>query len=166
MTLIELLVSLLLLAVISVIMASWMSMTLRTQSTAAADSAWNRSATGVLALIERDLFAVDRLDVGARRNEPRVEWANGKLRIRTRDQGFVGKIEYRLDSGRGFILRKQVGERSQSNQPPLLGEVLVFVVVIEEQSEFASVPELHVRIERSDGLAIERVFTLTVEDLQ
>lgn len=166
MTLIELLVSLALLAVISVTAASWMTMMLRTQSTTSADVAWDRSASAVLDLIERDLFVVDRLDVGGRGNTPRVEVADGDLRIRTRDHGSVGVVEYSFDQREQQVTRSPIGSESRRSEPPLLGDVEGCSIVIEEQSELAPLPILRVRLERSDGQGLERTYTIAIEDIQ
>ena len=166
MTLIELLVSLSLLAVISVAAASWMTTMLRTQSTTSADAVWDRSASAILDLIARDLFVVDRLDVGGRGNTPRVEIADGNLRIRTRDHGFVGTVEYSLVPRESQIARSLIGAASSESQPPLLGDVADFTFEIEDQSELVSLPVLRVRLERSDGQSLERAYSLAIEDIQ
>lgn len=166
MTLIELLVSLSLLAVISMIGASWMTMMLRTQSTAIADGAWDRSASAVLDLLERDIFVVDRLDVGGRGSTPRVGITDGILRIRTRDQGIAEVIEYTFNQEKNQITRSTIGAESRDAGPPLLGEVAEFSIDIELQSELTPLPILHTRLEHADGRSYERTFTLAVEDIR
>jgi len=165
MTLIELLVSLSLLAIISVVSASWMSMMLRTQSTVSADASWEGSGFAALGLIERDLLVVDRLDVGGRGDTPRVEIFDGKLRIRTRENRYVGVIEYSLDSTKKQIFRN-TGTASRSADPPLLGDVEEFSFEIEEQSEILPLPLLRVRLMSDNGSTMERTYMLVTEDLQ
>lgn len=166
MTLIELLVSLSLLAVISVVAASWMTMMLRTQSTTSTDAVWDRSASAVFNLIARDIFVVDRLDVAGRGNVPRVEIADGKLRIRTRDRGYVGTVEYSFDPGEEQVTRSTIDTKPSGSAAPLLGDAKGFSFEIKEQSELVPFPVLRVRMERSDGLSLERTYTLAIEDTQ
>lgn len=166
MTLIELLVSLSLLAVISMVGASWMSASLGTQSVASDDASWNRSAAAALGLIEQDLFAVDRLDSSGRRGMPRVEVDGPRLRIRTRDNGYTGVIEYLWNAEGKRIVRGPISEDSGGSEPPLLGDVAVFSVQIEQQSEIVPLPVLRVWIERSDGHSLRRTYTLSIEDTQ
>lgn len=166
MTMIELVVSLALLGVISIVSASWMTATLRTQNASTKDSRWDRSAYAVLASIERDLLMVDWLESSGRSRNPRVSTSSGQILIRTRENGLVRQIAYRSDDTFGVLYRMNNGDRIPRGEPPLLGELDRFTAEIEAAPESSQLSVLRVRLARSDGRSLERSYTLSMEDTQ
>ncbi len=165
-TLVELLATLSILAVFTVISVSWMSVVLRSQSDIAAEATWKRASLEVLDLIGQDVMVVDRLDTGGRLRPPRISVDQGVLYIRTRTHGEPVVWEYILDSEAQNFDRQRKGERGQKSLLPLLGDTEKFECSLVLPTDEVLVPYLYVMLESNDGRVVHRSFFLDREDVQ
>lgn len=166
-TLIELLASLGLLSVLVVVCVSWVASSLRKQGWLTERARWDRAAYAVLDMIERDLLAIDELDPDLRaRRVPRVSEEEVALRIRSRDRGWLGVIEYRWDERAQTLIRKHLGRQEPSSVIPLLGQLADFEVEVVPTSDTQPYPRLQVTLADGQGWAIGRMFVLSEEDVR
>lgn len=165
-TLVELLATLSLLTIMSIISVSWMTTILRSQSLSTSKANWSRASIALLDLIGQDILIVDRLDTGGRSRLPRVRIVENNLVIRTRDHQGIGSQSYIFDIVSNEIHRIRASERIQSNQITLLGETTAFRCEIEIPSELRTLPVLRVSLIAVDGREIQRTFILEQEDVQ
>jgi len=165
-TLVELLATLGLLAILMVVSVSWMTTVLRTQTRSTDQAGWSRASLAVLDLIGQDVLTVDRLDVNARRNSPRITAKNNSLQIRTRDGRGVGVQRYVFDSSTTSIRRLRDGDRSRVGRIALLGETRALQCFIELPSQERAMPVLKVSIIADDGREVHRTYILYLEDVQ
>ena len=165
-TLVELLATLSLLAILMVVSVSWMTTVLRSQTQSMNQVRWSRASIAVLDLIGQDVLTVDRLDVNARRNSPRITVENNILRIRTRDGRGVGVQRYAIDASSNNIRRQRDGDRLPIGPVALLGETKTLECVIVLSSEERAMPVLKVSIIANDGRDVHRTYILDLEDVQ
>lgn len=162
-TLIELLATLSLLTLMSVISVSWMTTVLRSQSMSDVDANWERASASVLDLIGRDVLSVDRLDSGSGSGVSRVGVGENTLRIRTRDSSGAGVCQYVFEPATGNMYRQNSGD---GKGQVLLGFVEGFGVELELPSEQGALPILRVSLVGQDGRRVERAYILDREDVQ
>ena len=165
-TLVELLATLSLLTIMSVVSVSWMTTVLRAQSRITTQADWHRASVAVLDLIGQDMITVDRLDTGGRSRTPRIVVEDNMLQIRSRDHNGVGTKQYSFDSNTYQIRRQRAGNRAQSNQIALLGDTEMFECVLEQPSEERAMPVLKVSLIATDGREAHRTYILALEDVQ
>ena len=165
-TLVELLATLSLLTIMSVVSVSWMTTVLRAQSRSTSQADWHRASIAVLDLIGQDVLTVDRLDTGGRSRTPRIVVEDSTLRIRSRDENGVGIQRYAFDSNSNQIRRQQIGDRAQAGQIALLGDTQVFECTLMLPSEERAMPVLNVWLVANDGREVHRTYILALEDVQ
>jgi len=165
-TLVELLATLSLLAILMVVSVSWMTTVLRSQARSTDQADWSRASLAVLDQIGQDVHTVDRLDVNARRNSPRITTEGNILQIRTRDDRGVGVQRYAFDSNAKSIRRQRDDDRSRTGLVALLGETRALQCFIELPSEERAMPVLKVSIIADDGREVHRTYILDHEDVQ
>jgi len=162
-TLVELLATLSLLTLMSVISVSWMTTVLRSQSRSVVDANWGRASVSVLDLIGWDVLSVDRLDAGSASGVPRMGVEENVLRIRTRDGSGVGVHQYVFEPATGNLYRQDGGLKKGR---VFLGLVEGFGIELELPSEQRLLPVLHVSLIGHDGHRVERTYILDREDVQ
>jgi len=162
-TLVELLATLSLLTLMSVISVSWMTTVLRSQTRSDLDANWGRASVSVLDLIGRDVLSVDRLDAGDGSGLPRVGVEENMVRIRTRDDSGAVVHRYVFDPLLGNMYRHDPGG---DRGPVILGLVEEFGVELELPSEQISLPIMRVLLVGQDGRRVERAYILGREDVQ
>ncbi len=165
-TLVELLATLSLLTIMSVVSVSWMTTVLRAQSRTTSQADWHRASVAMLDLIGQDVMAVDRLDTGSRSRTPRIVVEDNTIQIRSRDHNGAGTQRYFFDSNTYQIRRQRAGDRAQAGQIALLGDTQVFECVLEQPSDERAVPVLKVSLIATDGRESHRTYTLALEDVQ
>lgn len=165
MTILELLTSLVLLAVLIGVCTAWMTASLRQRQDAVGRTKWERAALATLDLIGRDLINIEGLDPQNASRTPRVVGQASQLEIRTRDRGRLGVMRYGIDR-RGGLRRVAAGAREEAQSPPLLGEIASFTAEITMPSEAHALPVLRVSIGSVRGDVIGRAYTLTAGDVQ
>ncbi len=165
MTLLELLASLALLAVLIGVCTSWMTAALRRRENATARTRWQRSALATLDLIGRDLTNLEGLDPQNTSRIPRVRSEASWLEIRTRDRGWLGMMRYGLDR-RGGLRRVAAGAREDAASQPLLGEIGSLSIEITMPSDGQALPVLRVSIGSVQGDSVGRAYTLALGDVQ
>lgn len=165
-TLIELLATLSLLTILSVVSVSWMTMVLRSQSRLTSQASWHRTSVEVLDLIGQDMLTVDRLNAGGRSNTPRIVVEDNIIRIRTRSHEGVGIQQYSFDQGSSELHRQYQGQQIQANQVALIGETQAFVCELMLPSEERAMPILTVSLVANDGREIHRTYILDREGVQ
>jgi len=165
-TLVELLVTLSLLTIMSVVSVSWMTTVLGAQTRLTSQADWHRASIAVLDLIGQDMLTVDRLDAGSRSRTPRIVVEDNTLSIRTRNDNGVGTQRYIFDPNTHQIRRQRVGERAQSNPTALLGDTQVFECVLAFPSDERAMPLLSVSLVANDGREVHRTYILDLEDVQ
>lgn len=165
-TLVELLATLSLLTIMSVVSVSWMTTVLRAQSRSTSQADWHRASIAVLDLIGQDVLTVDRLDTGNRSRTPRIVVEDNTPRIRTRNDNGVGTQRYILDPNTHQIRRQREGYRARSNPIALLGDTQVFECVLVLPSDERAMPMLNVSLVANDGREVHRAYILDLEDVQ
>lgn len=165
-TLIELLATLSLLTILSIVSVSWMTTVLRSQSRLTSQASWHRASVAVLDLIGQDVLTVDRLDTGGRSNTPRIVVEDNILRIRARDHEGLSTQQYSFDEGSSELHRQYQGQRRQADQVALLGDTQAFVCELMLPSEERAMPILTVSLVANDGREVHRAFILDREDVQ
>ena len=146
-TLIELLLSLLLLTAVAGASASWMSFAARSAESTKPER-WRASAERVLGLIEQDLLTGDFEIIPSRRERDpelaKVRIESEDLIVRTRDRG-PAEHRYHLDDDHHRLMLEAADERA------LLGEVSAFDIVHDAEGA-----RLAVTIESADGSSVAR----------
>lgn len=165
-TLIELLATLSLLTILSVVSVSWMTTVLRSHSRSTSQASWHRASVSVLDLIGQDVLTVDLLDTGGQSKTPRIVVTDNILRIRTRNQTGVGTQQYSFNQSSSELNRQFQGQRTQTNLVALLGETKAFVSALIPPSEERAMPILMVSLIAHDGREIHRTYILEREDVQ
>ena len=165
-TLFELLATLSLLTILSIVSVSWMTTVLRSQSISTSQASWHRASVAVLDLIGQDILVVDRLDTRERSNTPRITVEDNILRIRTRSYEAVGTHLYSLDHGLSELHRQYQGQQRQATQIALIGEAQAFVCELMLPSVERAMPILTVSLVANDGREIHRTYVLDREDVQ
>jgi len=165
-TLIELLATLSLLTLLSVVSVSWMTTTLKSQSAAENNSNWARASGAVLDLIGQDLLTVDRLDTDGRSRKPRVTAEEHQLSIRSRSQLGVGAFHYVFEPISGKLHRRWNGKQESQEAIALLGRIDSFSAQMDMPSETQATPSLLVTLVSDDGQQIQRIYILDREDVQ
>lgn len=149
-TIIELLVSLALLAGLSTVLVSWMMTVARFDATHRPRQQWEQSADEVLSAINHDLLVGDFGMVDRRgRSVPRATLSNEQvLRIQTRQSALhgsklIGAVfhEYRLDNSRQllFIQSSSVEDPNQVETRPLLSDVEALKLELNKEKEVLTV---------------------------
>ncbi len=166
-TLVELLVSLSLLAMLVSVAVSWMTTTVSRQGRDLEQSRWLRSANLVLDQVGRDLSQLEMVDDEWRRGDPRV-WLEGEtLFIRTTEVGVPSTLRYALDSQGGCLERTSVDAQIIGDQAaPLLGEAESLNIEITMPSETQALPSLRVEIRSVGGQTLSRLYWLRTQDVQ
>ena len=167
MTLVELLVSLSLLAVLVSVAVSWMTTIVSRQGRDLEQSRWLRSANLVLDQVGRDLTQLDMIDDDWRRGDPRVWIEDGALFIRTTEAGVPSTQQYALDTHLGCVKRTSVDVRSGGEQAaPLLGNTESLKIELEMPSQAQVLPSLWVEIRSLAGETRSRSYRLRTQDVQ
>ncbi len=167
MTLIEMLVSLSLLAVLVTVAVSWMTSTLSRQGKDLEQSRWDRAAYMVLDQIGRDLSQVEMIDESRRRGNPRVWIDDEVLSIRTTDRGEPVTQQYVFDPAEGVVLRSIMGQRLRPvDQPAMLGQVSGLQLELVLPSNERVLPVLSVELRSDEGQSHRRTYVLRPEDVQ
>ncbi len=167
MTLVELLVSLSLLAVLVSVAVSWMTTIVSRQGRDLEQSRWLRSAHLVLDLVGRDLTQLDMIDDERRHGDPRVWLEDGELFIRTTEAGVPSTQRYALDAHLGCVKRISVDALSSAEQAaPLLGETESLQIEIAMPSQTQALPSLRVEIRSVAGKTRSRSYRLRTQDVQ
>jgi len=167
MTLIEMLVSLSLLAVLVTVAVSWMTSTLSRQGKDLEQSRWDRAAYMVLDQIGRDLSQVETIDETRRRGDPRVWIEDEMLSIRTTDRGEPITQQYGFDPIEGVVLRSVLGQRVRTvDQPAMLGQVYGVQLELVLPSNERVLPVLSVELRSEGGQTLRRTYVLSSEDVQ
>ena len=167
MTLVELLVSLSLLAVLVSVAVSWMTTIVSRQGRDLEQSRWLRSANLVLDQVGRDLTQLDMIDDEWRRGDPRVWIEDGALFIRTTEAGVPSTHRYALDAHLGCVKRISVDAQSSGEQAaPLLGDTESLQIEIAMPSQTQALPSLRVDIRSVGGQTRSRSYRLRTQDVQ
>lgn len=167
MTLIEMLVSLSLLAVLVIVAVSWMTSTLSRQGKDLEQSRWDRAAYMVLDQIGRDLSQVEMIDEARRRGIPRVWIDDEVLSIRTTDRGEPVTQQYAFDPAEGVVLRSIMGQRVRPvDQPAMLGQVYGVQLELVLPSNERVLPVLRVELRSDGGRILRRAYVLRPEDVR
>ena len=167
MTLIEMLVSLSLLAVLVTVAVSWMTSTLSRQENDLEQSRWDRAAYMLLDQIGRDLSQVETIDEARRRGDPRVWIEDEVLSIRTTDRGEPITQQYAFDPAAGVVLRSILGQRTRPVEyPALLGQVDSLQLELVLPSNERVLPVLRVELRSDGGRILRRTYLLKPEDVQ
>lgn len=167
MTLVELLVSLSLLAVLVSVAVSWMTTIVSRQGRDLELSRWLRSAQLVLDQVGRDLTQLDMIDDEWRRGDPRVWIEDGALFIRTTEAGVPSTQRYALDTHLGCVKRSSVDAQSSGEQAaPLLGDTESLQIEIATPSRAYALPSLRVEIRSVGGQTRSRSYRLRTQDVQ
>lgn len=166
MTIVELLVSLSLLAVLVSVAVSWMTTIVSRHGRDLEQSRWIRSAHLMLDQVGRDLTQLDMMDNEWRRGDPRVWLEDGVLFIRTTEAGVPSTQRYALDSQIGCVKRTSVDARSSGEQAaPLLGDTESLQIEIAMPSRAQGLPSLRVEIRSVGGQTRTRSYRLRTQDV-
>ena len=166
-TLVELLVSLSLLAVLVSVAVSWMTNIVSRQEHELEHSRWILSANLVLDQVGRDLTQLEMVDSEWRRGNPRVWFQEESLYIRTTDAGVPSTLRYAFDTQSGYVHRVTVNVQSQSQQsPPLIGETEALKIELEMPGQAQTLPSLWVEIRSLRGKVLSRSYQLRTQDVQ
>lgn len=167
MSLVELLVSLSLLAVLVSVAVSWMTTIVSRQGRDLEQSRWIRSAHLVLDQLGRDLTQLDMIDDEWHRGDPRVWLEDGALFIRTTEAGVPSTQRYALDTQLGCVKRTSVDAQSNAEQAaPLLGETESLQIELMMPSQTQALPSLRVVIRSLGGQTRSRSYRLRTQDVQ
>lgn len=167
MTLVEMLVSLSLMAVLVTVSVSWLTNILARQGHEQERSRWTRAAYAVLDQIGRDLNQIERIDEDLRRGEPRIWIDEGTLCIRTTSSGEPVTQRYEFDPENRAVIRSSLLNREQSDdQPPLIGEVAELQFDLAMPTNERAVPALRVELRSVGGRSLTRFYPIRPEDVE
>lgn len=154
-TLIELLLSIALLAAIVSVAAAWTTLAGRFAATGVEPVKARNGAQALLQVIHDDLVAGDFAGLQAETDAaPRATWSDGVLRIQTRDIAGATSRSFRFDQGSETICLHQTGP-SRPEAEVLANGVGTFDCRIDEARTF-----LTVEISLRDGQVLRRRYRL------